>query len=137
MELKDYKTELDEIESELYKNIKEYDRTKFIERLSSIFDMSDLFLDPMYDTFDSIGEKIVYFASKRLFNGVAHFIKTKNEKKEFEKNEKERLYKKLIRMLYTMLEMQKHRIVEDEKKQDEIEKKLMKIIESVTKENGW
>ena len=136
MELKDYKTELDEIESELYKNIKEYDRTKFIERLSSIFDMSDLFLDPMYDTFDSIGEKIVYFASKRLFNGVAHFIKTKNEKKEFEKNEKERLYKKLIRMLYTMLEMQKHRIVEDEKKQDEIEKKLMKIIESVTKENG-
>ena len=137
MELKDYKTELDEIESELYKNIKEYDRTKFIERLSSIFDMSDLFLDPMYDSFDSIGEKIVYFASKRLFNGVAHFIKTKNEKKEFEKNEKERLYKKLIRMLYTMLEMQKHRIVEDEKKQDEIEKKLMKIIESVTKENGW
>ena len=136
MELKDYKTELDEIESELYKNIKEYDRTKFIERLSSIFDMSDLFLDPMYDTFDSIGEKIVYFASKRLFNGVTHFIKTKNEKKEFEKNEKERLYKKLIRMLYTMLEMQKHRIVEDEKKQDEIGKKLMKIIESVTKENG-
>ena len=39
-------------------------------------------------------------------------------------------------MLYTMLEMQKHRIVEDEKKQDEIEKKLMKIIESVTKKNG-
>ena len=90
MELKDYKTELDEIESELYKNIKEYDRTKFIERLSSIFDMSDLFLDPMYDTFDRIGEKIVYFASKRLFNGVTHFIKTKNEKKKFEKNEKER-----------------------------------------------
>ena len=108
MELKDYKTELDEIESELYKNIKEYDRTKFIERLSSIFDMSDLLLDPMYDTFDSAGEKIAYFVSKRLFNGVTHFIKTKNEK--------ERLYKKLIRILYTMLEMQKHRIVEDEKK---------------------
>lgn len=36
MELKDYKIELDEIESELYKNIKEYDRTKFIERLSLI-----------------------------------------------------------------------------------------------------
>ena len=136
MELKDYKTELDEIESELYKNIKEYDRTKFIERLSLIFDMSDLFLDPMYYTFDSTGEKIAYFVFNRVFNGVAHFIKTKNKKKEFEKNEKERLYQKLIRMLYTMLEMQKHRIVEDEKKQDEIEKKLMKIIESVTKENG-
>lgn len=136
MELKDYKTELDEIESELYKNIKEYDRTKFVERLSLIFDMSDLFLDPMYDTFDSMGEKITYFVFNRFYNGVAHFIKTKYEKKKFEKNEKERLYQKLIRMLYTMLEMQKHRIVEDEKKQDEIEKKLMKIIESVTKKNG-
>lgn len=99
MELKDYKIELDEIESELYKNIKEYDRTKFIERLSLIFDMSDLFLDPMYDTFDSLDEKIAYFVFNGLFNGVGHFIKTKYEKKEFERNEKERLYKKLIRML--------------------------------------
>lgn len=43
--------------------------------------MSDLFLDPMYDTFDSLDEKIAYFVFNGLFNGVGHFIKTKYEKK--------------------------------------------------------
>lgn len=56
--------------------------------------MSDLFLDPMYDTFDSLDEKIAYFVFNGLFNGVGHFIKTKYEKKGIWKKWKRKIVPK-------------------------------------------
>ena len=149
MSLSEYDKQLNEIENELLNNVKEYEKAKWIEGLSILFDFSnftdssDILCDPIEDTIidetnplKAIGLKLGFTIGGNLIKFAGHSIKTQFDKAKYKKEEKERLYQKAIRMLFAMLEMHKKRLIKSEERQDEIEKKLTIIIENIGKQNG-